>query len=151
VNGAHVELIDAARVRAFEPEVSARAGMLSPNTGIVDSHALVTSLASDVAARGGVIAIGRSVTSASRAPNGWVLECDGVAGHEEIRAALVVNAAGLHADAIAAMLGATYAQRFVKGTYFRSKRAVVSRLVYPLPQGDGLGIHATIDLAGAVR
>jgi L-2-hydroxyglutarate oxidase LhgO len=149
-NGATVEMIDADRARAIEPNVRCAGALVSPNTGVVDSHAFVTSLAADVGARGGVVAIGREVISAERADR-WVLQCDGVAGREEIRAAIVVNAAGLYADAVASMFGATYTQRFVKGTYFRCKRPVVSRLVYPLPDADGLGIHATVDLAGGVR
>jgi L-2-hydroxyglutarate oxidase LhgO len=150
MNGADVSLISADRARALEPNVSSVAALLSPNTGIVDSHAFVASLAADVTAHDGVVAIGRTVTSASR-DDRWVLQCDGVAGREEIRASLVVNAAGLYADEVAKMFGASFTQRFVKGTYFRSKRAVVSRLVYPLPHAEGLGVHATVDLAGSVR
>ena len=149
-NGAHVEIVSADRARALEPNVACAAALLSPNTGIVDAHAFVASLAADVRAHEGIVAIGRTVTSAERSDR-WVLQCDGVAGREEIRAAVVVNAAGLYADVVAKMLGATYEQRFVKGTYFRSRRAVVSRLVYPLPHAEGLGVHATIDLAGSVR
>ena len=149
-NGAEVEIVSADRARTLEPKVSCVSALLSPNTGIVDSHAFVASLAADATANEGIVAIGRTVTSASREDR-WVLQCDGVAGHETIRASLVVNAAGLHADVIAKMLGASYEQRFVKGTYFRCRRAVVSRLVYPLPHAEGLGVHATVDLAGSVR
>jgi len=149
-NGAEVELVSSERAHALEPNVACVSALWSPRTGIVDSHAFVASLAADVAAHDGVVAIGRTVLSAERADR-WVLQCDGVAGREEIRAAFVVNAAGLYADVVAKMLGATYEQRFVKGTYFRSRRAVVSRLVYPLPHGEGLGVHATVDLAGGVR
>ena len=149
-NGANVEMISVERALSLEPNVSCVAALWSPGTGIVDSHALVASLAADVAASDGIVAIGRTVTSTARA-DGWVLQCDGVAGREEIRAAFIVNAAGLHADVVAKMLGASYEQRFVKGTYFRSRRAVVTRLVYPLPHAEGLGVHATVDLAGGVR
>jgi L-2-hydroxyglutarate oxidase LhgO len=149
-SGATVERIDAARARALEPNVTCVAALSSPSTGIVDSHAFVASLAAEARAHDGVVAAGRTVTSASRTDR-WVLQCDGVAGREEIRAALVVNAAGLYADVVAKLFGATYDQRFVKGTYFRSRRAFVSRLVYPLPHAEGLGVHATVDLAGGVR
>ncbi len=149
-NGATVSLIDAARARSLEPNVTCVAALSSPNTGIVDSHAFVASLAAEASAHDGIVAIGRTVTSAERVDR-WVLRCDGVAGPEEIRASLVVNAAGLYADAVAKIFGATYEQRFVKGTYFRSRRAFVSRLVYPLPHAEGLGVHATVDLTGGVR
>jgi L-2-hydroxyglutarate oxidase LhgO len=155
-NGAHVERITKARVRELEPSVAATAGLSSPNTGIVDSHALVSGLASEIASHDGVIARGRRVIAAERAGDRWVLHCDGVAGRERVDAAIVVNAAGLWADDVATMFGVDVAshglrQRFVKGSYFRSKRAFVKRLVYPLPTHEGLGVHATIDLAGSVR
>lgn len=150
-NGAAVELIDVERVRSLEPNVRATLALFSPGTGIVDSHALVASLAADVTAREGIVACGRTVIGASRAGDRWVLECDGVAGRERIETSKVVNAAGLWADEIAAMFGFDVPQRFVKGSYFRSKRALVKRLVYPLPSREGLGVHATIDLAGGVR
>ncbi len=163
-NGANVELISAARVRELEPEVAAVAALESPNTGIVDSHAFAASLAAEIAAHDGHVALGREVVSVEvRGANndGRVrLACDGAAGREDLDASLVVNAAGLYADEIAARFGVDLPQRFVKGTYFRCKRALVKRLVYPLPPRDGpsrtsaaesLGVHATVDLAGNVR
>ena len=149
-NGARVELVSRDRAHTLEPNVTCVSALWSPNTGIVDSHAFVASLAAEAAAHDGIVAIGRTLTSVERGDR-WVLQCDGVAGREEIRASLVVNAAGLYADVVAKMLGASYEQRFVKGTYFRCRRPVVSRLVYPLPHAEGLGVHATIDLAGGVR
>jgi len=155
-NGAHVEIIDAARARMLEPNVACLAALWSPNTGIVDSHALVARIAADMKDHDGVIALGRTVMGASRARDRWMLECDGVAGRERVDASFVVNAAGLHADDVASLFGVDadargLRQRFVKGSYFRCKRAVVKRLVYPLPSAEGLGVHATIDLAGGVR
>ncbi len=155
-NGARVERISGARARELEPNVVATAALSSPNTGIVDTHGFVASLAAEIASHDGVIARGRRVIAAERARDRWVLQCDGVAGRERVDAAIVVNAAGLWADDVATMLGVDVAshglrQRFVKGSYFRSKRALVKRLVYPLPTHEGLGVHATIDLAGSVR
>jgi L-2-hydroxyglutarate oxidase LhgO len=151
-NGAHVQMIDRARIQALEPNVRAASALLSPNTGIVDTHALVASLAANVTARGGMVARGRRVIAVEPTAEGFTLACDGVAGRETLEASSVVNAAGLYADVIAGMFGWSIAQRFVKGSYFRVKGPIVERLVYPLPPGDGsLGIHATVDLAGAVR
>jgi len=151
-NGAHVEPIGADRAREREPRVRCVAALWSPNTGIVDSHALVASVASEIERRGGVVARGRRVVAAEPRADGWTLAVDGVAGREEIAAACVVNAAGLFADEVAAMFGVQLQQRFVKGSYFRLKRPLVRSLVYPLPPANGsLGIHTTIDLAGGVR
>ncbi len=151
-NGARVLLVDGARARALEPEVRATAALWSPDTGIVDSHALVASLAADVERHDGTLAPGRRLVAARPAGDGFTLACDGVAGREEIDADLVVNAAGLYADFVAALFGVEVTQRFVKGSYFRVKRRLVKRLVYPLPPADGsLGVHVTVDLAGDVR
>ncbi len=149
-NGATVELVGGDRVAELEPNVRAAAGLVSPATGIVDSHALVASLAAEFESHGGVIARGRRVVAVE--PDA-TLVCDGPVGLERVRAARVVNAAGLWADGIAAMFGVALPQRFVKGSYFRVKRPLVRALVYPVPPADGmsLGVHATINLAGHVR
>jgi L-2-hydroxyglutarate oxidase LhgO len=152
-NGARVERVTAARAMEREPEVRCVAALLSPNTGVVDSHALVGSLASEVEARGGIVAKGRRVVAAERTGDRWTLSCEGPAGDERISAARVVNAAGLWADEVAALFGVDLPQYFVKGSYFRVKRPIVRGLVYPLPprDGAGLGVHTTVDLAGNVR
>lgn len=152
-NGAHVALVTGEKARALEPQIAAVSALDSPNTGIVDSHALAASLAVDIASHDGLVALGRRVTAVEVAGDRIRLVCDGVAGREDVLASRVVNAAGLYADEIAAMFGEHLPQRFVKGSYFRSKCAFVSRLVYPLPPKDGasLGVHATVDLAGGVR
>jgi L-2-hydroxyglutarate oxidase LhgO len=147
-----VEMIDRGRIAVLEPNVHAASALLSPNSGIVDTHALVASLAANVTARGGTVARGRRVIAVEPKVDGFTLVCDGVVGKETIEASSVVNAGGLYADVIAGMFGWSVAQRFVKGSYFRVNGPIVKRLVYPLPPGDGsLGIHATVDLAGAVR
>lgn len=157
-NGATVTLVDAAKVATMEPNVRAIAALHSPNTGIIDSHAFAASLAAEIVERGGVIARDRRVTAVERRGDRWVLECDGNVGRETIEAHVVVNAAGLWADDVAEMFGVDVdargmRQRFVKGSYFRVKRPLVSGLVYPVPPTDGasLGIHTTVDLAGALR
>jgi len=151
-NGAFVELVDRARVTELEPNVRAVAALHSPSTGIVDSHALVASLAADFESLGGAIARARSVVAAEPAGDGWKLAIEGAAGRESVTAARVVNAAGLWADEVASLFGVAITQRLVKGSYFRVKPRVTRALVYPLPSLDGsLGIHTTIDLAGGVR
>jgi len=150
-NGANVAMISRERARDLEPEVVCVSALESPNTGIVDSHAFAASLAHEIASREGHVALGRRVVALDARSDGVTIACDGVLGREDVRASFAVNAAGLYADEIAAMTGFDHPQRFVKGSYFRCRRALVKRLVYPLPSRDGLGVHATIDLAGAVR
>ncbi|HEY1955378.1 MAG TPA: NAD(P)/FAD-dependent oxidoreductase [Polyangiaceae bacterium] len=151
-NGATVELVGRDRIAELEPNVRAIAALHSPSTGIVSSHALALSLAADVESHGGILAKARRVVAAEPAADRWKLACEGPAGDETVTAARVVNAAGLWADEIASLFGVTLAQRFMKGSYFHVKRAVTRALVYPLPPADGsLGIHTTVDLAGAVR
>jgi len=159
-NGASVRLVTRAHALELEPNVRADAALLSPNTGIVDTHGLVASLAADLGSAGGILACGRRVVSAERESGAWRIVCEGAAGHEEVRARRVVNAAGLVADGVASLFGLDvdargHRQRWVKGNYFRirSKTPIVRRLVYPMPppDGEGLGIHATVELDGTVR
>ncbi|HSQ68397.1 MAG TPA: NAD(P)/FAD-dependent oxidoreductase [Polyangiaceae bacterium] len=158
-NGALVSLVGAARVAELEPNVRASAALESPATGIVDTHGFVDAVAADLASSGGLLACGREVVGAERDGAAWLLRCEGAAGEEQVRAPVVINAAGLVADAVAALFGIDvdargYRQRWVKGNYFRIKGApLVSRLVYPMPpkDGEGLGIHATVELDGSVR
>ena len=145
-----------------EPHVRAVAALYSPDTGIVDSHALMRSLRDAAADHGAVFAWGHSVVGTARATSGYVVrftEPSGAAG--SITAAAVVNAAGLEADQIAAGIGLdidalAYRLVYVKGNYFRlseSWRGRLRHLVYPVPHHGlaGLGSHITLDLAGGVR
>lgn len=151
-NGARVELVGAARARELEPDVRCVAALRSPNTGIVDSHALVASVAAEVAERGGVVAAGRRLIAAEERGDGWKLTFSVGEGTDELVAGRVVNAAGLFADRVAGLFGVAATQTFMKGSYFRVRRRLVRSLVYPMPPPDGsLGIHATVDLAGGVR
>jgi L-2-hydroxyglutarate oxidase LhgO len=147
---------------AAEPEVRAIAALFSPDTGIIDSHALMQSLADAALARGAALAWGHEYLGAERAGDGYRIrfrEPGGAAG--EVESARVVNAAGLSADQVAAGLGIDidarkYRLTYVKGSYFRlggAWRGRLTHLVYPVPHAGlaGLGCHVTLDLAGDVR
>ena len=145
-----------AEARALEPALRANRALLSPSTGIVDSHALMLALRGDAEAHGAVIALATPVIS------GWA-QRDGVAietgGAEPMRLAAtrVVNVAGLGAQAVARAIDGMPADKIpplylAKGSYFSlSVRSPFSRLVYPLPAAGGLGVHLTLDLAGQAR
>ncbi|MFO0755861.1 MAG: NAD(P)/FAD-dependent oxidoreductase [Byssovorax sp.] len=143
-----------------EPAVAARAALFSPTTGIVDADALMHSLRAEAEEHGADLALRHTVIGAERSSAGYRLHLRDPAGEEaSVDAAQVVNAAGLHADRIAALLGLDpdalgYRQRFVKGSYFRvHRRGLVSRLIYPVPPRDllGLGVHVTIELDGGIK
>ncbi len=155
-----IELIGGAEVARLEPEVAALAAVHSRETGIVDVHAFCASLQAEAEAAGAVVLCDRRVRALARHAHGWRLEVE-VAGaaREAIDAGCVVDAAGLAADAVAGLAGldvdALGWRLFpCKGDYFAlapGTRLRLSRLVYPVPQTAGLGIHATLDLAGRVR
>jgi L-2-hydroxyglutarate oxidase LhgO len=147
---------------AAEPHVRAVAALFSPDTGIVDSHGLMQSLADAAGTSDAVLAWGHEFTGAERVGSGYRVAYRDPAGDAgTIEAALVVNAGGLEADLIAAGMGLDidalqYRVRYVKGSYFRVSEAWRGRLrhlVYPVPHPGltGLGSHVTLDLAGGVR
>jgi L-2-hydroxyglutarate oxidase LhgO len=142
-----------AETHALEPEVLSVAALLSPGTGIVDSHAYMLALQGDLESAGGVIAFNSAVTSGTAESGGIIL----IAGGMKLKAKLVINACGLHAPALArsieGMPGSLIPRAsFAKGSYFALKgRSPFRRLVYPVPEEGGLGVHATLDLGGAVR
>ncbi len=152
-NGAgELRMIDGAEVQRREPRVRAAAALVSPQTGIVDTHALCVSYAAEAKARGVEIALRTTVTGLEPT-RGWDVETVGPGGSRfTLRASRIVNAAGLRAADVARMAGLTVpAARFCKGDYFALRGRPVSRLVYPVPTAGGLGIHLTVDLAGSVR
>ncbi|MEM1343233.1 MAG: NAD(P)/FAD-dependent oxidoreductase [Pseudomonadota bacterium] len=150
-----LELLDGAQVRALEPEVRAEAALLSPSTGIVDSHALMLALLGDLEAHGGTLATHTEIAAGQVRADGTI-ECV-LAGEEAVRLVTpcLVNAAGLWAPSMTRRIEGLPPPpdlALVKGNYFAlSGRAPFTRLVYPVPRDGGLGIHYTLDLAGRGR
>jgi L-2-hydroxyglutarate oxidase LhgO len=149
--------IDEAELKAMEPAVVGSAALLSPSTGIVDSHALMLALQGDLEEAGGYVAL-RSKFNAGRYDGHAVrLKISSEGELSELDAGIVINAAGLHAASVAnALDGLPDRQiprlRYAKGNYFMYQgRSPFNHLVYPLPEEGGLGIHATLDLAGRAR
>ncbi len=140
----------------LEPALKAERAILSPSTGIVDSHALMLALRGDAEAHGATVALATPVVS-GRAEDGRVVIETGGAEPMRLAAALVVNAAGLGAQAVARTIAGVRADsipplHLAKGSYFAlSVRSPFSRLVYPMPAAGGLGVHLTLDLAGQAR
>jgi L-2-hydroxyglutarate oxidase LhgO len=146
-----VELVTSAFVQAREPAVPALAALWCPQTGIVDPVELTRSLAADAAGNGALVLTQARVRGIGRGSSAFELDT----ARGPVRAGRVVNAAGLHADEVAALAGVTrYRVHPWRGDYFRFTPAAPHRhLIYPVrPRGaPGLGVHLTLDLAGRCR
>ena len=150
-----------AELRALEPALNGVAGLLSPSTGIIDSHALMLSYRGELEDRGGAIALDTGFVAARPEREGFVVAVEsgaqGGGARMTLGCDLLVNAAGLFAGEVAAAiegLAAPFARRvfYCKGNYFGlSGRVPFSHLIYPVPERDGLGTHLTLDLAGRGR
>ena len=147
-------LLDAAAARALEPQLQCAGALLSPSTGIVDSHAFMLALQGDLEHAGGTVALNSPLAGAAYRHGAIYLVAD---GGLTLRARSFVNATGLTAPHLAqAMQGYDTAQApqayYAKGHYFSlAGRAPFERLVYPVPEAAGLGVHLTLDLGGQAR
>jgi L-2-hydroxyglutarate oxidase LhgO len=152
-----VERLTRGEALALEPQLVCAAALVSPSTGIVDSHALMLAYLGEAEAQGATLAL-RSPVRGGAASGGGSLELE-VGGAEPMRVAArcVVNSAGLRAPSVARAIEGYPAARaprelYAKGNYYSlAGRAPFSRLVYPVPEPGGLGVHLTLDLAGQAR
>jgi L-2-hydroxyglutarate oxidase LhgO len=149
--------LSAKQARALEPALVAEQALLSPSTGIIDSHAFMLALRGDAEAHGAMIAFETPVLAGRAAERGLIVETGGPSPMR-IAAAHVINAAGLGTQALARSIAGMPAGKIpplhlAKGNYFSlSGRSPFSRLIYPMPPpGGGLGVHLTLDLAGEAR
>lgn len=145
-----LRLLSRTETLALEPALQAAGALLSPSSGIVDSHGLMTALLADAERHGAMLALASPVTGGVRDHQGWRLRAG---GDFELHARCVVNAAGLFARQVAASLGtAPPPLQFARGHYFSlAGRVPFQRLIYPLPVDGGLGVHLTLDLGGQAR
>jgi L-2-hydroxyglutarate oxidase LhgO len=149
--------LSGAQALALEPELACVAALLSPSTGIVDSHAFMLALLGEAEAAGAALALCSPLTGGAVEENGFRLAIGG-AEPMEIGCTRVVNAAGLDAWGIARTLdgfpaAAIPPRHLAKGNYFSlgTGRSPFQRLVYPIPEDGGLGVHLTLDLGGQAR
>lgn len=140
----------------LEPALQCVAAVFSPQTGIVDSHQLLLALQGDAERAGAVCAFHSPVESIEARSGRFTVNVGGAAPMA-LSAACVVNSAGLHANALARKIRGLDARHvpplyFARGNYFgTSGRAPFTRLIYPMPNEAGLGVHLTIDLGGQAR
>ena len=161
-NGVHdLQRLSAAEAQAMEPALHCVGALLSPSTGIIDSHGLMLSLLGEAEAHGAMLALCSPVLGGRVTDEGIVLRVGGDMGGESpmaLCARTVVNSASLQAPALARAITGQPAQHIpqghlAKGCYFTLPgRAPFSRLVYPAPgQSSHLGVHLTLDLGGQAR
>jgi L-2-hydroxyglutarate oxidase LhgO len=155
VNGVH-DMVHLTREEALalEPALHCEAALQSPSTGIVDSHAFMLALQGDLENAGGMAAFHSPLASARVTPTGIVLAMeDGT----QLEAATVVNSAGLYAPLLASRIEGLDQRHvptayYAKGNYFTlSGRSPFSRLIYPVPEAAGLGVHLTLDMGGQAK
>jgi L-2-hydroxyglutarate oxidase LhgO len=151
-----LEWLDGPQARRCEPALACEAALWSPSTGIIDSHGYMLSLLADAEARDARIAYGAAVTALKPTTSGVDVFIESEP-RPALRAPVIVNCAGLDAPKVARAIEGFPAQhipavRYAKGNYFALMgTAPFSRLIYPVPESAGLGIHLTLDLAGRAR
>jgi len=139
-----------AQALALEPELHCVAALYSPSTGIIDSHALMLAYLGDAEANGAMLALKSPLEKCEVVTGGFVLQ-------ESIHARTLVNSAGLKAPSVARAIrgypaGKAPGEFYAKGNYYSlNRRNPFSRLVYPVPEPGGLGVHVTLDLGGQAR
>ncbi|GAB5468023.1 MAG: NAD(P)/FAD-dependent oxidoreductase [Rhodospirillales bacterium] len=153
-----LRLLPGATAEAEQPGLSCSAALLSPSSGIVDSHSFMLELLGDAEAAGACLALMTEVRAIEAKGEGFLVTT-GNADEPPYRLStpLLVNAAGHGAPGLASAIagqrpGSVPQAWLAKGSYFRlATAAPFTRLVYPVPEPGGLGVHITLDLAGQAR
>ncbi len=145
--------IPAAEAMRMEPALQCIAALHSPSTGIIDSHALMLAYLGDAEAAGAMLGLKSALTGVVFTGSAFELQVE----ETRIRTKMLVNSAGLHAPSIARLIegypaGKAPPELYAKGNYYSlAGRPPFSRLIYPVPEPGGLGVHVTLDLAGQAR
>lgn len=149
-----LRLLNRSEALALEPDLACVGAVLSPSTGIIDSHAYMLALQGDLEHAGGLVVLHAQVESVHHGADGFrICTRDGT----QLLAGLLVNSAGLSAPALARRIGGLPQScvpqaHFAKGNYFSlAARCPFTRLIYPVPEKAGLGVHLTLDLAGQAK
>jgi L-2-hydroxyglutarate oxidase LhgO len=152
-----MQLLSRAQAQALEPALACEGALLSPSTGIVDSHGLMLSLLGDLENASGTLAVHSKVFGLAALQPGVQAAIEIEAEGMRLQARCVVNAAGLGAVDLARRTRGLAAHHvptahFAKGNYFTlSGRAPFGHLIYPVPEPGGLGVHLTLDLGGQAK
>ena len=142
--------------RDMEPALRLAGALLSPSTGIFDSHAYMLALRGDAEDAGAAIALSSPLENGTVSSDGITVRVGG-ADPMELRCRHFINAAGLGAQAVAASIQGLPAETipplyFAKGNYFTfAGKSPFERLIYPVPGPEGLGVHSSVDLGGQCK
>ena len=158
-NGVELQTLTAAELHAHEPALRAVAGLFSPLTGIIDSHGLMASYEAALQQAGGALQCRTQVGRVQKMADGFQLSGDSAGDAFSLTCRYLINAGGLFAQSLAASVDGMPEQQIpplhlCQGQYFAySGPSPFSHLVYPMPEANatGLGVHATLDLAGQLR
>jgi L-2-hydroxyglutarate oxidase LhgO len=158
-NGVKLELLDKNAVLKMEPNIRTEGALFSPLTGVISVHELMDFFYRTAQSNGAIVQLRCAVKDIKQTNNGYELVIDDAGTRSTISSEIVINTAGLNSDLIAQMLGIDIDKEnlhlnYVKGSYFAvvpSKAKLVSRLVYPVPVNEGLGVHALIDWGGRLK
>ena len=152
-----VQWLTRSEVETLEPAVHCTAGLLSPSTGIIDSHAFMLALWGDIEANNGSVVVLSELIKGKVSPKELQLLVRMGDEELEVNANTLVNSAGLRASEVAGNIEGLAPEfiirtHYAKGNYFtHNGRSPFNRLIYPLPESDGLGVHATLDLTDRTR
>lgn len=158
-SGVELRYMEAKEVHELEPHINSVKGILSPMSGIISVHGLMDYFYHTAVNRGAIVQQHCEVSGIEKISGGYNLKALDGGVPSDISAEVIINAAGLNADLVAEMAGididkAGYRVVFAKGSYFAiasSKKYPMTRLVYPVPPDESLGVHALIDMAGRVK
>jgi L-2-hydroxyglutarate oxidase LhgO len=155
-NGVALDWLDGPAARALEPALRVEAALHSPETGIVDSHGYMLALQGELEDHGGMLALQAPLVGGAVTSDGVRLRVGG-AEPMDLECRVLVNAAGLQAPAVARSIAGIPSQTIpqawlAKGSYYGLLgRSPFERLIYPVPEPGGLGVHLTLDLGGQAR
>ena len=148
-----VDFLGIEKVKGWEPELRCVAALHSPSTGIIDSHALMLAYLGDAESRGAALALKCPILGGEIVSVGIVVHSNEMT----LKTSVLVNSAGLRAPSVAKTIEGMKRELipgefYAKGNYYSlARKSPFSRLVYPVPEPGGLGVHVTLDLAGQAR
>jgi L-2-hydroxyglutarate oxidase LhgO len=152
-----IALLTGSKAMSLEGDLSCTAAILSPETGILDSHGLMLALQGQLEDNGGIVAFNSPIEKVTIVPTGGFIVYVGGSTPTKINCRILVNSAGLHAQAVASEFEGLKSEHIpplylAKGSYFGcATKSPFSHLIYPAPVDGGLGVHVTLDLGGRMR
>jgi L-2-hydroxyglutarate oxidase LhgO len=151
-----LEILDKDDLKSHEPELYAQKAIFSPRTGILDSHSFMFSLLTDFEKNGGIISLNSEITSIKNGNQEFAVSVN-MEDDFEVTSKEIINCAGLNAQDVSHLIPNLYKKNIpprylCKGNYFGySTKIPFSKLIYPVPNKAGLGIHLTLDLSGHAK